>query len=101
MARKKSDTFAAEKKKIPAINFKCSAELKRDLEDLAHLSRRDVSSLLVEVATELVKANKTRITKFRQQAGQPIKIPTCATPKTAALMDANTNTASVEGSGAS
>ena len=103
MARKKSDVDTAEKKKIPAINFKCSAELKRDLEDLAHLSRRDVSSLLVEVASELVKANKARITKFRQQAGQPIKIPTCATSpsKTAALMDANTNTASVEGSGAS
>ena len=102
MARKKSDTDTAEKKKIPAINFKCSAELKRDLEDLAHLSRRDVSSLLVEVATELVKANKPRIVKFRQQAGQPIKMPTCATApsKTAAQLDTNTDAASVEGSGA-
>ena len=102
MAKKKSETASAKPEKTLAINFKCSTELKRDLEDLAHLSRRDVSSLLVEVATELVKANKTRITKFRQQAGQPIKIPTCATsPSKTAAQDTNTGTASVEGSGAS
>ena len=71
MAKKKNETSA----KTPAINFRCSPELKRDLEDLAHLSRRDVSSLMLEMATELVKANRARITKFRQSAAVPIKMP--------------------------
>ena len=81
MAKKKTETAST---KTPAINFRCSPELKRDLEDLAHLSRRDVSSLLVEVATELVKANKARITRFRQSAAVPIQMPSCASLKTAA-----------------
>ena len=95
MARKKSNEKQAQ------ISFKCSDELFSALKDLAYLSRQGVTDLLVAVCTELVKANKPRIVKFRQQAGQPIKIPTCATPKTAAQIDANTNAASVEGSGAS
>lgn len=101
MAQKKADDkTAAEKKKISAINFKCSAELKRDLEDLAHLSRRDVSSILVEICSEFVKVNRTRITNFRRQAAQPIKLPTFATPtkKTSApTSNATAGTASDEG----
>ena len=85
MAKKKSETASSKPEKTPAINFRCSPELKRDLEDLAHLSRRDVSSLLVEVATELVKANRPRITRFRQSAAVPIKMPfASSTCKTAA-----------------
>ena len=94
MAKKKNETSA----KTPAINFRCSPELKRDLEDLAYLSRRDVSSLMLEMATELVKANRARITKFRQSAAVPIKMPfASSTCKTAAqdvspaqIDDANT-----------
>lgn len=96
MTRKK----AADKSTATAqITFKCSEDLKRDLEDLAHLSRRDVSSLLVELASEFVKANKQRISKFRQSAAQPIKLPTFATPlKTAATpIVANISTASEGG----
>lgn len=89
MAKKKSETASAKPEKTPAINFRCSPELKRDLEDLAHLSRRDVSSLLVEVATELVKANRPRITRFRQSAAVPIQMPSCASSKTAAQIDAD------------
>ena len=74
------------KKKIDSdtesITFRCPVEIKRGLEDLAHLSRQDVSALLVELCTSLVAENKRRITSFRQQAGQPIKMPTyTATPQ--------------------
>lgn len=75
MARKKVADSAA-------INFRCSAELKAAIEDLARLSRQDVSSLLVELCNEFVGANKTRITNFRRQAAQPLKMPTFAAPTT-------------------
>ena len=72
--RKKSDELTA------AINFRCPADVKASLEDLAHLSRKDVSALLVELCTSLVDANKARIANFRRSAAQPIKMPTFATP---------------------
>lgn len=76
MAKKKIDSDTE------SITFRCPVEIKRGLEDLAHLSRQDVSALLVELCTSLVVENKRRITSFRQQAGQPIKMPTyTATPQ--------------------
>lgn len=85
MAKKKAAEPTA------SISFKCPAELADALKDLAFLSRRDVSSLLVEVAGELVKANKDRIKKFRQSAAQPIKMPSFTpTSKNAAQKTAPT-----------
>lgn len=74
MARKKDANKASQ------ICFKCSDELKSSLEDLARLSRRDMSTILNELCAEYVKANRTRITNFRRQASQPLKMPTFATP---------------------
>lgn len=68
MTEKKSDSMTA-------INFRCSSELKASLEDLAHLSRSDVSSLLLTMCTKLVEVNKQRIANFRRQAATPIKMP--------------------------
>ena len=76
MAIKKAAELSA------AINFRCSTELKAAIEDLARLSRCDVSMLLVELCTAFVGANKQRITNFRRQAAQPMKLPTFATPTT-------------------
>ena len=72
MARKKSDDSVM----TATINFRCDVTLKAALEDLARLSRQDVSSLLVEVCGVLVKENKTRISNFRKSAAIPIKMPT-------------------------
>lgn len=77
MARKKSDDSVM----TAIINFRCDATLKAALEDLARLSRKDVSSLLVEVCGVLVKENKTRISNFRKSAAIPIKMPTFAPPQ--------------------
>lgn len=74
MARKKAADNSA------AINFRCSAELKAAIEDLARLSRQDVSSLLVSMCVKFVEVNKQRIANFRRQAAQPIKMPTFTTP---------------------
>lgn len=76
MARKKSDD-----KTMAAINFRCSTELKASLEDLAHLSRQDVSTLLLTMCNRLVEVNKQRIANFRRQAATPIKMPFEDTPK--------------------
>ena len=62
--RKKSDEPTA------AINFRCPADVKVALEDLAHLSRQDVSTLLVAVCRELVAANEGRISAFRRAAAR-------------------------------
>lgn len=71
MGRKKSETnIEAEQ-----ITFKCPPELKVALEDLARLSRRSVSSLLVEVATSLIKLNEKRIVEYRKAAAVPISMP--------------------------
>lgn len=78
MARKKSADKTVE---TESITFRCPVEVKRGLEDLAHLSRRDMTDLLVEICASLVDANRSRITKFRQQAGQPIRMPTFNTKK--------------------
>ena len=79
----------AEKKKdnMTAINFRCSTELKTSLEDLAHLSRSDVSTLLLAMCTKLVDVNKQRITNFRRQAATPIKMPFEDTPDNAPKVD--------------
>ena len=74
MAKKKEN--AAE---LAQISFKLPATLKSGIEDLAHLSRRDISSLLVELASELVNANRARITRFRKASAQPLKMPSCST----------------------
>lgn len=76
MARKKVNSPQVD---TEPITFRCPIEVKRGLEDLAYLSRKDVTALLVELCTSLVSENKKRITSFRQQAGQPIKMPTYAT----------------------
>lgn len=73
MARKKAADNSA------AITFRCSAELKSAIEDLARLNRQDTSALLVELCSAFVDANKTRIADFRRQAAQPLKMPTFAT----------------------
>lgn len=78
MTRKKS---ADKTVQTESVTFRCPVEVKRGLEDLAHLSRRDMTDLLVELCTGFVDANKARITKFRQQAGQPIRMPTFDTAK--------------------
>lgn len=57
------------------ITFKCLPELKGALEDLARLSRQSVSSLLVDVATLLVKANAKRIADYRKSAEGSIVMP--------------------------
>ena len=80
MAKKKSDA------QITQISFKVSAEIKSALEDSARLSRCDVSDILRMICAEFVKANKPRITKFRQQAAKPLKLP-CATPPTKTAAD--------------
>lgn len=69
MARKKAADNSA------AINFRCSVQLKASVEDLARLSRQDVSSLLVSMCVKFVEVNKQRIANFRRQAAQPIKMP--------------------------
>lgn len=86
MAKKKAADKSAQ------ITFKLSSELKASLEDLAHLSRRDVSAVLIELCSEFVAANKQRITSFRRQAAQPLKMPTFATStskQTAAQIDSS------------
>lgn len=67
MGRRKTNELTA------TITFRLPVAVKDGLEDLAHLSRRDVSSLLVEVTTELVKVNAERIKKFRESASIPIE----------------------------
>lgn len=91
MATKKAAEPAAEpKKKKEKISFNCSEELQRDLKDLAYLSRRDVSSLMVEVATELVKANRKKIDNSRRRKPYQVNLPTFNPPAEPA---ANTGTA--------
>ena len=75
MARKKS----AETTETAQISFKCPADLKSDLEELAYMSRRDVSSLLVEAATELIKANRKEIACSRRRKPYQVKLPTFVT----------------------
>lgn len=98
MARKKSAD-----KTVPteSVTFRCPVEVKRGLEDLAHLSRRDMTDLLVEICASLVDANRSRISKFRQQAGQPIKMPTFDAVKKKAVNQqvVDTDTLSDEGGG--
>ena len=86
MAKKTTTTDAK------PISFRCPPDLKGKLEDLARLSRRDVSSILIEVCSALVDANKDRIIKFKQSAGQPLKMPVFSAPikKKAAAPVANT-----------
>lgn len=78
MAKKKMDSPQVD---TESITFRCPVEVKRGLEDLAYLSRKGVTALLVELCTSLVTENKKRITSFRQQAVQPIKMPTYAVIK--------------------
>lgn len=75
MAKKKTETTS--KATDATISFRCPVDIADGLKDLAHLSRRDVSSILVEMASELIKANASRIKKFRQSAVVPIQMPTC------------------------
>ena len=76
MARKKSADD------MTAVNFRCSADLKSDLEELAYLSRRDLSSILVELCEGLVAANKTKIINSRRRKPPAIILPTFAAPTT-------------------
>ena len=72
MGRKKVDSDTLDKEQI---TFKCPPELKVALEDLARLSRGSVSSLIVEVATLLIKVNEKRIAEYRKAAAVPISMP--------------------------
>lgn len=99
MANKKVDvkTTAKKEKEMAPISFRCPVDLKQSIEDLARLSRRDVSAILIELCGAVVDANEDRITKFRQSAGQEIKMPTFATPtkkKSAAKNETSTIAAS-------
>lgn len=75
MARKKNAENTA------AINFRCSVEMKRDLEELAYLSRRDLSAILVDICSELITANKTKIVNSRRRKPPAIILPTFAAPQ--------------------
>ena len=91
MARKKSA-------EMTAVNFRCTAELKRDLDELAYLSRRDLSSILVELCQLLVDANKAKIANSRRRKPPAINLPTFATPAAQVVTtDANTGTTTIEG----
>lgn len=92
MGRKKSDADTVQ------LSFRCPVDVAESLKDLARLNRCDVTELLVELCKSLVSANKARIIKFRQQAGQPIKMPTFETVKKKAVTQA-ADTAIVEGGG--
>ena len=70
MARKKSDEKTAQ------FTVKCSDDLLASLKDLAHLSRSDVSSIVLEMCKDLVQLNRQRILAFRRSAKAPIKFPT-------------------------
>lgn len=94
MARKKIDSSQVD---TEPITFRCPVEIKRGLEDLARLTRKDLTALLVELATSLVDANKARITKFRQQVAKPIKMPTFDTVKKKAVVEQAVETPSDEG----
>lgn len=92
----------ARKKSVDADNvtvtFRCPVDLSDALKDLAHLSRRDVSSILIELCSEFVKANRQRITNFRRQAAQPLKLPTFNTPiKKSAAQDVTADDRSESG----
>lgn len=77
MAKKKDDSV-----EMAAINFRCEAELKASLEDLAASAKKDVSAILIELVEELVELNKARIEEFRKAAATPIIKPSTATPST-------------------
>lgn len=94
MARKKAEDKIAS---TASITFRCPADVKSSLEDLAHLRRQDVSALLVELCTSFVDANKARIANFRRSAAQPIKMPTFDTVKKKAVVEQVVETASDEG----
>lgn len=75
MAKEKVDS----KKKIPQITFRCSAETKESIEDLARIGRyENVSALLNEICDEYIAANKQRIANFRRTA-KPINKPASVT----------------------
>lgn len=96
MARKKLEDKTTD---IKPVSFRCPADLKESLDDLARLSRKDVSTILIELCSGLVKANKDRITKFRQSASQPLKMPEFTVPtkkKNAAPMTTANNITSEE-----
>ena len=78
MARKKIDSPQID---TESITFRCPVEIKRGLEDLAYLSRKDVTALLVELCKSLIDVNKELITNLRQQAEQSIKMPSFTTPQ--------------------
>ena len=78
MAKKKEKETVADTT-TAQISFKLPADLKTSLIDLACLSRRDVTSLLNELASELVNANRARIARFRKASAQPLKMPSCST----------------------
>lgn len=70
MARRKSDDKTAQ------FTVKCSPELLSSLKDLAHLSRSDLSSIVLKLCDDLVQLNRQRILSFRRSAKIPIKFPT-------------------------
>ena len=82
---------------MTAVNFRCTAELKRDLDELAYLSRRDLSSILVELCQLLVDANKAKIANSRRRKPPSIILPTFATMPTAAQVVTTDDTASDKG----
>ena len=76
MAKKKSTSTDTK-----PISFRCPEQLKKDLEDLARLSRSDVSSILTKLCVAFVKANKDRLSTFRKSAHYELDMPTFSSSK--------------------
>lgn len=77
MAKKKSTSTDTK-----PISFRCPEQLKKDLEDLARLSRSDVSTILTRLCVAFVKANKDRLSTFRKSAHYDLNMPTFSSSKT-------------------
>ena len=97
MAKKKSTSTDTK-----PISFRCPEQLKKDLEDLARLSRSDVSSILTKLCVAFVKANKDRLSTFRKSAHYELDMPTFSSSKPkkdAVPTDADTGTVADERGG--
>ena len=84
MARKKAENDQSNKVLQPQINFKCAAELKADIEDLAHLRKQKVSAMMIELCEIVIGNFREDIDNFRKLTSKPIKFtlkPSKATKK--------------------
>ena len=95
MVRKKNDNDSSDKS--PSINFKCSAELKADIEDLAHLRKQKVSVMMIELCEIVIGNFREDIDNFRKLTSKPIKFtlkpPKATKKKTVSQQVTNTGDA--------